>query len=200
MQKLNIITAASLAIALAGCGSIGSNASLYSANQPVVERTNYAIDVNLDGSGVSVTEEQRVAQWFNALKLGYGDRIAIDFGGGYPNAAARQDVADIASRNGMLVVDNAPVTQGNIMPGTARIVVTRSTASVPECGGWENGNDSNFNSKTHKNYGCATNSNIAAMIADPEDLIRGKEDNSNDNSAGNQAINAYRTKTSGGNP
>lgn len=200
MQKLNIITAASLAIALAGCGSVGQNTSLYSTNQPVVERTNYAIDVNLDGSGISANEEIRLAQWFDALQLGYGDRIAMDFGGGYPNAAARQDMAAIAARNGMLVVDNAPVTQGNVMPGTGRIVVTRSTAYVPDCDGFKNDTDSNFNSSTSKNYGCATNTNIAAMIADPEDLVRGKENSSNDNSSGNKAIEAYRTKTSGGNP
>jgi len=199
MQKLNILTAASLAIALAGCGSIGDNASLYSTNQPVVERTNYAIDVNLDGSGVSASEETRVAQWFNALNLGYGDRIALDFGGSYPNAAAKQDVADLAARKGMLVVDNAPVTQGVIVPGTARIVVTRSTASV-DCGGWDNSSDANYNSHTNKNYGCATNSNLAAMIADPEDLVRGKENDSNDNSGGNRAIENLRARTSGGNP
>ncbi len=200
MKKLNLITAASLAIALASCGSVGDNPSLYSVNQPVVERTNYAIDVNLDGSGVSAGEEVRVAQWFEALNLGYGDRIALDFGGGYPNAAAKQDVANMAARRGMLVADNAPVTEGNVMPGTARIVVTRSRAYVPECGGWKNATDSNFNGATSKNYGCATNSNVAAMIADPEDLVRGKEDDSNDNSSGNRAIETYRTRRSGGNP
>lgn len=199
MKKLTTITAASLALAIAGCGSIGDNASLYSANQPVVERTNYAIDVNLDSSGVSNIEKKRLTEWFNALQLGYGDRVAIDFGNGFPSAAAEQDVADLAARRGMLVTKNAPVTQGNVTPGTARVVVTRSTASVPNCGGWKgSGTDANYNSHTHKNYGCATNSNLAAMIADPEDLVRGKEADSDDNNSGSAAINAYRQRTSGG--
>jgi hypothetical protein len=29
--------------------SFGSNTSMYSTNQPVVQRTNYALDVNVDG-------------------------------------------------------------------------------------------------------------------------------------------------------
>jgi len=200
MKKLTTITAVSLALAITGCGSIGNNSSLYSANQPVVERTNYAIDVNLDSSGVSNPEKERLAQWFEALELGYGDRVALDFGSGYPSAAAKQDVSELAARRGMLVTQNAPVTQGNITPGTARIVVTRSTASVPDCGGWKGGSDANYNSHTHKNYGCATNSNLAAMIADPEDLVRGKEPDSDDNNSGSAAINAYRQRTSGGTP
>ena len=56
----NILSAALIATALSGCGTIGhnigangNNTSLYSLNQPVVERANYAMDVNFysyDGS------------------------------------------------------------------------------------------------------------------------------------------------------
>jgi pilus assembly protein CpaD len=33
----------------------------------------------------------------------------------------------------------------------------------------------NYNNGTSPNYGCATNSNLAAMIANPEDLIEGQK-------------------------
>ena len=32
----------------------------------------------------------------------------------------------------------------------------------------------NYNNATSSNYGCSVNSNIAAMVANPEDLIRGQ--------------------------
>jgi pilus assembly protein CpaD len=175
-MKAKIIATTALAFCLAGCGSMGSNTSMYSTNQPVVERTNYAIDVNLSGyDGVSMIEQQRVSEWFEALQLGFGDRIAVDYGDGPGSDVAEQQVTDLAVEHGMVVVKTAPVTAGAIAPGTARIVVSRSTASVPNCPNWEKPNDANFNSSNHPNYGCAVNSNMAAMVADPEDLVRGRK-------------------------
>ena len=175
-MKAKFIATAALAFCLAGCGSMGANTSMYSTNQPVVERTNYAIDVNLDGySGIADPERQRVADWFDTLKLGFGDKIALDYGDGSVSAAAKQQVALLAADHGMVLGETAPVTNGYIASGTARIVVTRSKASVPNCPNWEKPNDANFNSSNHPNYGCAVNSNMAAMVSDPEDLVRGRE-------------------------
>lgn len=175
-MKAKIIATTALAFCLAGCGSMGANTSMYSTNQPVIERTNYAIDVNLDGySGITDPERNRVADWFDTLKLGFGDRIALDYGDGPVSAAAKQQVASMAAEHGMILVETAPVTAGYVTPGTARIVVTRSKASVPSCPNWEKPNESNFNSSNHPNYGCAMNGNMAAMVSDPEDLVRGRE-------------------------
>lgn len=184
-MKAKIIAVTALAFCLAGCGSLGANTSMYSTNQPVVERTNYALDVNIDGySGIADTERNRVADWFETLKLGFGDRIALDYGDGSASVAAKRQVALLAADHGMVLAETAPVTAGYITPGTARIVVTRSTASVPNCPNWEKPNDSNFNSSNHPNYGCAVNSNMAAMVSDPEDLVRGRETNTRNSRGG----------------
>ena len=196
-MKAQIIATAALAFCLAGCnsfgGSIGANTSMYSTNQPVVERSNYAIDVNLDSyGGMATSERVRVAQWFDALKLGFGDRIAIDYGDGYASSDADAQVAQLAADHGMTVTETAPLTVGNIAMGTARIVVTRSTASVPNCPNWSKTTDSNFNSSNHPNYGCAINSNLSVMVDDPEDLVRGRESNAKNSRGG-------KPKATGGN-
>lgn len=192
-MKAKIIATAALAFCLAGCGSMGANTSMYSTNQPVVERTNYAIDVNLDGySGIADPERRRVADWFDSLKLGFGDRIALDYGDATASAAAKQQVAALAAEHGVIIVETAPVTAGYIAAGTARIVVTRSKASVPNCPNWEKPNDANFNSSNHPNYGCAVNSNMAAMVSDPEDLVRGRESTARNSRGG-------KPKPTGGN-
>lgn len=199
MIKTKFLIAASCSLALTGCGAMmDANTSMYSVHQPVVERTNFAIDVNTDGTSIPVSEQRRVGEWFDALKLGYGDRIALDYGDGYAGAASRNVVAELASARGMLLNDTAPITVGNIVPGTMRIVVTRSTASVPSCPDWSKTSDRNYNTSNHSNYGCSTNSNIAAMIADPEDLVRGHEAKPIDGNSGNAAVNVHRTKTTGG--
>lgn len=174
-MRAKFILAASLAFTLAGCGAVGANTSMYSTNQPVVQRTNYALDVNVDGGDVSAFERDRIDQWFSAMKLGFGDRIAIDYGDGLSDASIKNAVGSIAADYGMLMTDTAPVTSGTVAPGTVRIVVTRSTASVPNCPNWTKTTEANYNSSNHPNYGCAVNSNMAAMVADPEDLVRGRE-------------------------
>jgi pilus assembly protein CpaD len=197
MKNTQFLIAAAFGLSLSGCGAMGDNTSMYSVHQPVVERSNYVLDVNAGGSGITGSEKIRVAEWFDALQLGYGDRVSVDYGTSYVNAAARQSVSDLAGSHGLLLVETAPVTPGNIVPGTVRVIVSRSTASVPSCPDWSKTTEANYNSSNHSNYGCAYNSNLAAMVADPEDLVRGQKPKVDGNS-GNVAANAHRTKTAGG--
>ena len=195
MKRAIVLIAASLS--LTGCGSLSKNTSMYSVHQPVVERTNFVIDLASDGSGIASADQTRLSEWFDALGLGYGDRISIDNGDGYVSNDAARDVAAAAQKRGMLITETAPKTPGEIAPGNVRVVVTRSKASVPSCPDWSTTSDSNFNSGNHSNHGCAINSNLAAMVADPEDLVRGRESGRLDRNSGKAAVNAYKTKTGG---
>ncbi len=186
-MRVKIILAASLAFTLAGCGALGSNTTVYSTNQPVVQRTNYSLDVNIDNvEGVSGFEQARIGEWFDAIKLDFGDRVAIDYGNGFPDASVKGAVSEVAARYGLLMSENAPVTSGNVAAGTVRIVVTRSSASVPDCPKWTKTTEANYNSANHPNYGCAVNSNLAAMVADPEDLVRGRESTTQNSRGGSR--------------
>jgi pilus assembly protein CpaD len=198
MRNLKFLTAAALSLTLAGCGgALGTNTSMYSVHQPVVERSNFAIDLNLDGSGIASADQRRLNEWMEALQIGYGDRVSIDYGDGYQSPAVANAISTLAANYGVLVSDETPVTDGAIASGNVRVVVTRSKATVPSCPDWSTSSDSNFNSGNHSNHGCASNSNLAAMVADPEDLVRGRESKKLDANSGKNAVNAYRTKTGG---
>jgi pilus assembly protein CpaD len=69
-------------------------------------------------------------------------------------------------------------------------VVTGGKASVPNC---PNFGSSGLDSAavTDANYGCAINSNLAAMIADPTDLIHGKSYDATDTRSATRAIKAW---------
>ena len=161
-----------LGMTLSACGGMPENRSLNSLNQPVVERTNYTLDVNAGPGGLSVPEQQRLQSWFEAMDLRYGDRVAIDDPTMNPNT--RDGIAQLAARHGILVSEGAPVTPGVIEPGLTRVVVTRASASVPDCPNWSAKSDANLNNALYPNYGCAVNSNFAMMVANPEDLITGQ--------------------------
>lgn len=172
-NRAAIALAISLGLSLSACGGTAqsSNASLNSVNQPVVKTSNLTFDVATNASGLAVSEQSRLAGWFETLDLGYGDRVGID--DALNSVAVRDDVASIASRFGILLSEGAPVTVGFVDPGNARIVVTRSTAYVPDCPTWNNKTSSNLGNKTSEGFGCSVNGNMAAMIADPSHLLKG---------------------------
>ena len=190
-KALGAALALSLGTLLAGCGGMAQNTRLDSVHQPVVSRTNYTLDVATNPGGLSLPEARRLAGWFEAMDLRYGDRISID--DPLSSAATRAAVEAVASRFGLLVGDTAPVTPGALNAGTARIVVTRTSATVPGCPDWSAKSDANFKNATSTNYGCASNANLAAMVADPEHLLKGATGTGRTVvMSSNKAIDSYR--------
>lgn len=190
-KALGAALALSMGTLLAGCGGMAQNTQLESVHQPVVSRTNYALDVATNPGGLSLPESRRLAGWFEAMDLRYGDRISID--DPLSSGATRAAVEAVAGRFGLLVSDTAPVTPGAVNPGTVRVVVTRSSATVPGCPDWSAKSDTNFKNATSSNYGCASNANLAAMVADPEHLLKGANGTGRTVvMSSNKAIDSYR--------
>ncbi len=180
------------ALLLGGCGTY--NGGVDSVYQPVVSRTDYALDLQTSGYGLAPGESQRLSGWLQAMRLGYGDQVAIDDGG--DGSTGREQVAAEAGHYGILLADRAPVTQGQLAPGTVRIVVTRTTASVPNCPDYSRQYQPDYSASTSSNFGCASNRNLAAMVANPADLVRGQPGApTSDPSAAGKAIKALRDAT-----
>ena len=199
-SKLAGALALSLGLVLGGCGGMPTNKSLYSVKQPVVERTSYSLDLAASRDGLTIPEQQRLAGWFEAMDLRYGDRVAVEDPSSNP--AVENAVNDLAGRFGLIVSKTAPTTTGFLQPGEARVVITRTSAEVPDCPDWGAKSDMNYTNGTSPGYGCATNGNMAAMVADSQDLLEGKKGTGETVVAtGNRAIQTYRDTiaTGGGN-
>ena len=198
-RKLAGALALTLMSTLAACNAPGAldNRSLYSVKQPVVARTSYTMDVATTYDGLSIPEQQRLSGWFDSMDLRYGDRVSIE--DPLVSGATREAVARIAARHGLLLADGAPVTEGFLQPGTARVVITRTTASVPGCPDWGKRNDANYANATSPGYGCAVNGNLAAMVANPEDLLHGQQGTGETViMSSTKAIETYREKANTG--
>jgi pilus assembly protein CpaD len=186
------------ALLLGACGT--KERGLESIHQPVVSRTDYALDVATNGNGLAPGEERRLAGWMASMNLGYGDRVAIDDPNPY-GSGVRDDVAREVSRFGLLVADETPLTDGAVAPGMIRVVVSRTKATVPGCPDFSHTRSSSeFEGATGSNHGCAINSNLAAMVANPADLVRGQVAGGViDAATSDRAINTYRKATPTGN-
>ena len=182
-----------VATALAGCQTDRPTEAMRgveAVNVPVVSRADYALDLSAPGGSLPSAEAGRLDGWFRSLQLGYGDRIFVDG----PNAyEAKADVARVAGQYGMLVSSGSPVTEGAIQPGTVRVVVSRTRASVPGCPNWSVPSQPNLENATSSNFGCSVNGNLAAMIANPEDLVYGREGSGVvDSVTATKAVESYR--------
>jgi pilus assembly protein CpaD len=184
-----------LGSALAGCNTAApdlASKGVASVNVPVVTSADYVFDAAAPAGALAPGEGERLNGWFQGLGLGYGDTVYVD--GGYA-PAARNQVAAIAGRYGMLVSPGAPVTAGMVQPGSVRVVVARRRAVVPGCPNWSEKSQPDWENRTMSNFGCGVNSNLAAMVANPEDLLHGREGAAvPDSRAATRAIEMYRTK------
>lgn len=195
MKKIATWTALALAASLTGCtGTANSNRGLDSVHQPVVRNTIYQFDVAVGSGELAPSEQGRLQGWLDALGVRYGDRIAIEDPSVYGSTEAQATVRAMVERRGLMMTNDVPVTTGAVAPGYLRVVVTRATAHVPGCPDWSSKSSINFNNATSSNYGCATNSNLASMVADPNDLIKGATAKGNDPNAATRAIKTYRDK------
>ena len=193
-SKIGLLLIASAAVA--GC-SYHANAGdladrgVEPVNVPVVTRSDFVFDASAPGGSLAPAEMARLDAWFRGLNLGYGDSIFVDA----PYAdSARYEVAQVAGNYGMMLQPGAPVTAGPVGPGMVRIVVSRTRAEVPGCPNWSRPSQPNFNNRMMPGFGCGLNSNLAAMVANPEDLVHGRENTDlGSNSAATKAINLYRS-------
>jgi pilus assembly protein CpaD len=181
-------------VALSGCAyhpGPEPAAGTEPVNVPVVSRSDFVFDAAAPNGTLSPSEGARLDGWFQGLDLRYGDVIYVD--GSY-SEAARAQVSEIASKYGIMVSSGSPVTAGPVAPGSVRIIVSRTVAGVPNCPRWDTPASPNYNNKTMPNFGCAVNGNLAAMVANPEDLVHGREGTGvGDAATATRAITYYRT-------
>ena len=196
-SPLAAIGAALLVTTLSGCTIDPSvdrpGQGIAAVNVPVVERQDLAFDVAAPDGMLAAGEADRLDAWFRGLGLGYGDAVSVDGG---PNApGVRGDVGQLASRYGLTLGDAAPITSGAVAPGTVRVVVSRNRASVPGCPNWGAGHGrETWQNETLPGFGCAVNGNLAAMVANPTDLIFGREGSGMmDTVTSGKAISSYRS-------
>lgn len=77
------------------------------------------------------------------------------------------------------------------------LAVSDAAASVPGCPDWSD-TRTNAGEATSANYGCATMTNLAEMIADPQDLLHGRTSPVYDADAAVRTVRAARSGASAG--
>lgn len=180
IHRLCIRSAAAFGIALAALPGAAHadradyNRTMGSSHEPTVSRTDFVLDLAGGPSGLGPGETQRLDAWFDGLALGYGDTVAVADRGGSGGDRTISAVGAVLSRYGMLLSPGmAPVDVGHATAGSVRVVVSRAVARVDGCPNWSRGSFGEYEGANTSNFGCATAQNLAASIANPQDLVEG---------------------------
>ncbi|HVI90542.1 MAG TPA: CpaD family pilus assembly lipoprotein [Dongiaceae bacterium] len=196
MSRIAMIAAVTSALVmLSACDSPKIPMSAYDGRtaypSTVVRKTAY-LDIAPPQGGVPIkTDKARIDEFVNAYRDQGESPIAVTITAPtLSDPAARKEAVDVAvllRREGVpasdikLFVKESPVMAGPVLTFPIYVVVPRN------CGNWSEPMEQTWHSQDTDNFGCATQKNVDAMVANPRDLITPRD------STGRDGARAWKT-------
>jgi pilus assembly protein CpaD len=174
-----------LRVAAIGCIMVASSCAVTNdatsissdgaANHPIsVEPTFREIKVQFAGGaqGLEPDEAVRFENFLDEYRARGNGSLGISVPNGPPSRAAITALAERAAATG-ISRDKILVSTHDVASGDYRVAVSfiAYEARTSECGDWSENLAFSADNLTNKNFGCSTQRNIAAMVADPRDLL-----------------------------
>jgi pilus biogenesis lipoprotein CpaD len=169
-----------------------------SPKQLEVERAEYrhAVYFETDRAALGGVEQDRLLAFLASARPGPRDTIRLE--GHADERASDLYNVELASRRAARVRDflreqgyaDVGVTAsafGEVLPAAAgtgpdswrenrrvELVLERYLVTLPPCPDWSRESGTDFANQPHSNFGCATQTNLGLMVAEPRDLVRGR--------------------------
>jgi pilus assembly protein CpaD len=169
-----------------------------SPKQLEVDRAEYRHSVYFptDRSAVPASERARLLSFLETVGPGGRDSIRLE-GHADERATELYNLELAADRNEgveALLRDvglgDLPVTKvayGEAVPAVpatgpaawrlnrrVELILERHVVTLPACPDWSRQSGTDFSNQPHSNFGCATQTNLGLMVAEPKDLVRGR--------------------------
>ena len=171
-------------VALSGCADMQAHMQsklppaipAYAGMQIEVTQARSVHVVNFaDGSArVSGDEKAFAVAFVDETMRSAGGTVLVEKASAQASRLQRQRVAavaDVLAKQGYHVVPFAPA---EVNVGAVQIAVDALVAVAPNCPNWEMHPYASFGSQLPPNQGCADRTNLAAMVANPRDLVSGQ--------------------------
>ena len=179
-MKLDYLLRAAALVSILAAGSCSvTNDAMVSEdgarNHPItVEPSFRELKVQFAGSADGMNAED--AAKFDAFLADYrvhgNGSLGISVPNGIPGRAALTALAERAAATG-ISRDKILVSTHDVANDDNRVDVSyiAYTAHTQACGNWSENEAFTLDNQTPKNFGCSVQQNIAAMVADPRDLL-----------------------------
>lgn len=198
-------------MALSGCAGPRDNLTTggipddYRARHPIiVTEAEQTVDIPVASTDRRLTAAQRdVIRGFAANYISRASGpVYVMTPEGSPNTAAayqlRSQIRGELARRGIPSTKVVNTSYAAAGPGDAapiRLSFVGTTAVTTQCGEWPANIAADLTNQNYYNFGCASQNNLAAQIANPEDLVAPRGMTPIDAQRRNNAIQEYRTTT-----
>ncbi len=182
------LAAGCLCLGVAGCLNTPVTYSIPTATAYQVEDTVYTHAVRFAPSTVAYTpiEQNRLGDFVNGVRPEAGDTVTLMAAGPLANARMQIVAEDLGSRGVIVAASQEILTGGETVTVALRREVYLPTACRPAA-------IQGFSPNAlMPPMGCATATNLARMVSNPEDLIQGRETGPAEGSTGVGAVDRYR--------
>jgi pilus assembly protein CpaD len=191
------LAVAALAV-LTGCSSESAYWSpAESQKQVKVDwvRFDHRVMFGQNSRGVTDQERARIDEFLDRVEPRYGDQILVGTGAGNGDGEiAAERVAAVTEylRALGLKVGPMPAAAQARWDGAVRVMVGRYVVTPPNCPDWTKSASYDPSNQVSSNFGCATATNLGLMVADPGDLVRGRDMGPADGAYSARMIKTYR--------
>ena len=190
------------AVALTAAAACVPDAANYSSaenlkrNEVQMVRLTHQLRFSADGTLTSA-ETAGLNQFLNQNGIRYGDILSLDVGdidGGNWQSTVHQT---LLARG--LKLDPRTVVSGPVPPiGAAVLVVDRYVVSLPDCNNNAQEPSDDWANQRSPNYGCSTQALLGLMVANPQDLVQGKNDDGPNAKAATTAVETHAARAGTG--
>ncbi|MEE2690502.1 MAG: CpaD family pilus assembly protein [Pseudomonadota bacterium] len=195
--------AAAAAIA-AGCSSVtnGREQALSVAEQHPISVDTQVVTLTIDldptVSDLTAIDKARIRAFADSyLVSGHGPLTVTAPSGAGTDLDGQETASDIRRYLNELGVEWSQITGATYRAGSEKrqliMSYTHYVATPSACGDWSGDTMSRYRNLNSPNFGCATQNNLAAMVADPRDLIQPADSSPADAEGRIRVIRAYRT-------
>jgi len=180
LRKLGLVLGVGLMFGLSGCADNFERWDNQPPKQLKVDRVHYSHDVQFAAGEdrLPVAERDRLDSFLAHAQVDRTDKVYVNVEPDGQRVTDRRvsTVAAFLKLRGLKPA--VPITgfgEGEDKADTVKVVVERYLVTLPGCPDWTSDVSDTFNNDVHSNYGCATASNLGMMVANPEDLVRGRK-------------------------
>lgn len=200
------------ALLLSGCANVqhvevGSVPDDYRTRHPiVVSEGETVVDLPITAHDTRLTYDTRLRVEEFAARFRQENAAALRLMvpvGAYNEAAARAAASEVVATlraegisHDRIVVSPYPANAA-AGPVPIKLAFSSLRASAGPCGRWPDELSNTYENRNYSNFGCASQANLAAQIADPRDLLSPRGRSEIDAARRTRAIERYR---SGGDP
>jgi pilus assembly protein CpaD len=190
IRAYTLAASALMLLALAACTSSANWSEVQAPKHNQVEPVRLVHDVRfVNGAQLSPVEMAQLDGFIARHDIGYGDRVYVLMENAGAPSQRTTNVLNYMKAHG---IGAAGLPSVEAQPGLVRIVVNRHVVVPPNCPDWSKPMTADYTNLPMSNLGCSTNANLGGMLADPGELIQGRQPGAADAEGSAGAIRRYR--------